>query len=360
MTATRDLPGNQRRGGFALREFFVVITIICVLFGLLFPAVQEARESARRMSCSGRMSQLALALHNYHSVNKHLPAAMWGTRANHYRVSGLIPTVPYMEGQLLYEQIIKPMHVGGHSFPAMGPPPWNKSYPPWTEGWPYLRCPSDYQSNEVFGRTNYTFCIGDSTHNIHDKPAPEEARGMFVPGHCIRFADVKDGLSATIMTSEIATEYGRDIRGQFAIEMPKSLHDRPSDCLLVVDTKRPSFYGRTAKLSDLGRGGNWADGAAGYSMMQTILPPNSPSCAIGGMAQVDGVFSPSSPHPGGCHVGMGDGRVVFMTGNIDVGDTSAPSPITLADQDRQPIPSPYGLWGALGTRWSQEDIEFEP
>ena len=107
-------------------------------------------------------------------------------------------------------------------------------------------------------------------------------------------------------------------------------------------------------LSQLGRGGAFADGAGGYALVHTILPPNSPSCAIGMTDPLEGVFSAGSYHEDGCHVLMGDGAVIFITNSIDAGLASTPSP---RGPGGSSLPSPYGLWGFIGSRAGGESTE---
>ena len=104
------------RFGFTLVELLVVIAIIGILVGLLLPAVQAAREAARRMQCSNNMKNIVLAQHNFHDAYKRFPAAshdpLWrgavlvGTNGNSFeRISFLASTLPFIEQNSLYQQI---------------------------------------------------------------------------------------------------------------------------------------------------------------------------------------------------------------------------------------------------------------
>lgn len=97
---------SRRRNGFTLVELLVVIAIIGVLVGLLLPAVQAAREAARRMQCSNNLKQLGLAMHNYHDVNKQF-SMNWFDAASvgGNNLSSLVGILPYVEQSSLYEGI---------------------------------------------------------------------------------------------------------------------------------------------------------------------------------------------------------------------------------------------------------------
>ena len=102
-----------RRKGFTLVELLVVIAIIGILVALLLPAVQAAREAARRMSCQNNLKQLGIALHNYHDTNKKFPAGMQfygpgnnsADRGKNYRANWIIAILPYFEQQPLYDTL---------------------------------------------------------------------------------------------------------------------------------------------------------------------------------------------------------------------------------------------------------------
>ena len=168
---------QRRMRGFTLVELLVVIAIIGVLVGLLLPAVQAAREAARRMSCSNNFKQIGLAIHNYHSAYKQLPKHMTGTNespanawwrasnnSNRRRLSMLVPILPFMEQQALWEQISNPNaeRTDGNTgaaigtpvnpWPAMGPTPDRIQYIPWFTEIPTYRCPSDPGIGRILGR----------------------------------------------------------------------------------------------------------------------------------------------------------------------------------------------------------------
>ncbi|MDF1843849.1 MAG: DUF1559 domain-containing protein [Rubripirellula sp.] len=344
--------------GLTLLEVIGVIVIIGVALALLLPNVRNSREAALRMSCSNQLKQIGLALHNYHSAHKQLPSAMGGTSipkkgmSNAGRLSGLVSLLPFVEEQAAWEQVSQ-----SGEFPSMGPEPWDSRYAPWTQQINAYQCPLTPPAPSKFGFTNYTFCIGDVAEQIHQ---PSVVRGVFACGRNTRFKDIRDGLSNTVAMAEIGNISKRLISGQFVTGQPESFLTDPGSTNSLC---QGSFYEDELPLSELGRGGCWADGAAGVSLFNTILPPNSPSLAVGGIEAVDGIYSAGSQHSDGAHVLMTDGAVVFITKTIDAGDPHQPPPtpndletddldtddLDTGDLDTGDLESPYGLWGAMGT-----------
>ena len=100
------------------------------------------------------------------------------------------------------------------------------------------------------------------------------------------------------------------------------------------------------------RGDRWLDGRPAFTGFQTILPPNSPSCVSSTNAEDpnNAIYSASSAHVGGAHALLVDGGVRFISGNIDTGNLTTVTP------GRVMTPSPYGVWGALGTRSATESL----
>ena len=362
MNAMNLKPSCTRQLGFTLIELLVVIAIIGVLVGLLLPGMRVSREAARRMSCSNNFKQIGIALHNYHSAYEQLPIAMGGTgvsaipsQGNSDRLSGIVALLPFIEQQSLWEEISTETKIAGVTYPPMGPAPWVTEYTPWQTEIPTLRCPSSPADGDDFGLTSIAFCIGDSARKIHQ---PSVARGAFACRSSTRFRQILDGLANTIAMSEIGNNVGRDIKGQYAVDQFTIILDDPNRCQDTREDIRPGFYSGSVSISKLGRGGRWADGAAGFGLVNTILPPNNPSCAVGGSVAVDGIYSAGGFHQGGAHVLMADGTVKFITDSIDAGNKSHPTftPEALANDPPQ---SPYGLWGAIGTAAGREDLDEE-
>ncbi len=403
----------SRKRGFTLVELLVVIAIIGVLVGLLLPAVQAAREAARRMSCSNNFRQIGLGIHNYHAAYKQLPTVRGGTSLVHgnnnpqsriartpggeyggnniNNLSALVPICPFVEQQALWEQISNEFTVrepasaaGNYVFSAMGPNPdislaqhGNYQYDPWLTNVPTFRCPSDPGIGlPAQGRTNYGMCLGDAiqfqntgARNQAGKEVRNPAirsratcRGMFYPRREMRFRDTLDGLANTIMGGELNTDLGdSDITTRSVIA--PGAQANPTNCGLEIDPERPRFWLPSANFSggvQTQRGYKWASGYAIHTGITTILPPNREICTNGnnGGTWRPGIYGASSRHQGGAHVLMGDGAVVFMTDSVEAGATSAGMVVWNGTGPRAPgAASPYGLWGALGTRANKEVIE---
>ena len=420
---------RQKRFGFTLVELLVVIAIIGVMVGLLLPAVQAAREAARRMSCGNNFKQIGLGLHNYHAAYNQLPIHGGGTGSgisvdnwwvssnsgNQLNLSAMVGLTPFFEQQALWEQISSPdpRTVTGAAppantgltapprWPAMGPSPTlfssNPGYLPWATDVSTLRCPSDPGTGlPSLGRTNYGMCIGDSyaqaaalhystsatpPTNTTYRPSTSAAaatnakaaqRGIFVLYSTARFRDVLDGLSNTIAMGELISDLGdQDIRSAYSAVGGGGSAIEANPLLCVdggqINPLRPKFWctaGATGCTpppvlqSNLpsSRGGNWAAALrSAVSAVYTVRPPNSELC-IGRWADNWGNYSPSSHHQGGVHVLMGDGAVKFITDSIEAGNQRAP---IISVTNRPGAPSPYGLWGSLGTRASKEVISVE-
>ena len=355
-----------RRHGFTLIELLVVIAIIAILVALLLPAVQQAREAARRSQCRNNLKQYGLALHNYHDVYNVLPTgeqfpngnpSLPGSAATARRFSPNVALLPYLDQAPLYN-IFAGVFTSptGNVYPPFGGVngvPWQTDYTPLTTKIPVFLCPSDTVStlNGNIGKTNYMFSRGDSTWDFNEwtgNGTPKRGfRGMFGgQGTCRGFHEVTDGLSNTIMMSErIQAKNNGDpviLHGGIVQNIGSAFRTNPSLCLAFVAGTAYSSNNIQAVA-----GTRWPDGAPPYTGCTEVLGPNKAACTQNTWDADDGIYEPMSQHVGGVHCLMADGSVHFISNSINTGN------ITLAPADAQGGlngPSPYGVWGALGSK----------
>ena len=344
----------KRHTAFTLVELLVVIAIIGMLIALLLPAVQAAREAARRMTCTNNLKQLTLTLHNFHDSHNRLPASSEDTIVTSWNVNnraGLFPLLlPYIEQQNLYSAVIESGNIraSGASIAL-----------------PAFLCPSDGEGRSRFGSpsgdkafSNYRACrgnraviadangqitwVGDDFAEALDSAGqpldPPSVVPLDMPGSWARhFAHVgsfqvvaSKGQSNTIAFSE------------GLIGKNDGLHDTYKDTITVSDMpsdgdwqKCRALRGRNGLYGGdpaprIGKGGwqgrrIWSDDPAQYAFYAT-LPPNSPSCGYderqmphgNGMFTIpaNGMISATSSHSGGVNVSALDGSVRFVSDAI--------------------------------------------
>jgi prepilin-type N-terminal cleavage/methylation domain-containing protein/prepilin-type processing-associated H-X9-DG protein len=407
---------NKANSGFTLVELLVVITVIGVLVGLLLPAVQAAREAARRMSCGNNFKQIGLAIHNYHTAYNNLPIHGSGTHdkgttgtnfgnkfthnirtSNRSQLSIFVGLTPFMEQQALWESISSP-NIGSSLgvFPSMGPTAkFDPGFAPWRTEIATLRCPSEPATKLTAsepGRTNYAACLGDSVRTMMYGPWNVNAqgssaasrdsnachRGVFVLHNKMRLRDILDGTSNTIMCGEIATDLGdnkttsRQLSETVAIAYTYG-SVIPSPCQNHIDENRPRYWKSAVQTAhgNTHRGHNWVSCGSISTGMNTIFPPNRELCALPAdevsnngfnpgetfiMPEFRRMFAPpSSQHQGGAHILMADGAVKFITDSIEAGS----GPMVGPGGNLGGTESQFGLWGRLGTRAGREIIDKE-
>lgn len=211
---------TRRKRGFTLIELLVVIAIIAILIALLLPAIQQAREAARRTQCKNNLKQLGIALHNYHDVYKIFPYMEGGTEGiavstanNNASLSGLVSLLPMMEQSVIYNDIKEGRDRDGDpagvTYAAGGPVPWDTAFDPYRAQVPGLLCPSDVKitGGGNFGRNNYRFNIGTYSRNNHSSAAARgwgtnEINGLFGRQTGFGIDDCIDGTSQTLMMAE--------------------------------------------------------------------------------------------------------------------------------------------------------------
>ncbi len=257
---------RRSRRAFTLIELLVVIAIISVLIALLLPAVQSAREAARRCQCTNNLMQLNIALQSYENAFEVLPPGVVdngkgpiSSVAKGYHFSWIAQILPFIEEKVAYKNI---------DFRASVYDPANDTVRGHAIG--MLMCPS----NAGFGSSgsNYAACH-------HDVEAPISAGndGVFYLNSAIRRDDVEDGLAYTIYLGEKRNE---------------------------IDLGWPS--GTRSTLRNTGWGVN-AAAPSSVNLAATTAP--SPLTALVSPLGVGGF---SSPHPGGANVALGDGSVRFL------------------------------------------------
>lgn len=377
------------RKAFTLIELLVVIAIIGVLVGLLLPAVQQAREAARRSLCTSNLKQLGLGLHNFADSNKErFPAQNGGTCCwtsglncnnsnNANRRSVFLELLPFLEEASVYEKMMA--GYGGRT--VGGVYPWCRWDDVWNVSPAAYRCPSDPADGWEEGSTNprqsgnYVACTGDNVHQHNGRGTvgnwnADTGRGVFYPATYdssnkisstgCRFAKITDGLSNTIALSEVRhhletsgapTAAGeKDSIFQYEAVGITGIRNNPSLCLSYNSGgSLPAGTSRKGK-----RGNCWRDGQVGRSGFNTVLPPNSPSCSQQNNQNADAttvVYPPTSGHPSGIVVVMADGATTFINDNIDYNGGSSQAPRRDATGA-----SPYGVWGAMGTKAGGESV----
>ncbi|WP_261342936.1 DUF1559 domain-containing protein [Gimesia algae] len=289
--------------GFTLIELLVVIAIIAILIALLLPAVQQAREAARRSTCKNNLKQIGLALHNYHETHRSFPQmhvenirnTTYDPDTDSY-LAWSVMLLPFMDQSSLYNQI---------NMNA----PWRANYtgtPPQLALvktiLPAFNCPSDPMEGlntniGSWGKSNYPAIY--SPCNI--KPGATAGScyaGPFNNHAVTRMRDFTDGVSNVIMVGERTTE-GVNAGGL--------------------------WIGASNSSGTAGNYANWPYHTALVRTWQgaTATPDPSTIYLINGINNNTGTkyeWSLSSSHTGGCHFVFGDGRVKFISENVN-GDT---------------------------------------
>jgi prepilin-type N-terminal cleavage/methylation domain-containing protein len=365
----------RRLRGFTLIELLVVIAIIAILIALLLPAVQQAREAARRTQCRNNLKQLGIALHNYHDNYNLFPMASGSAGGpGGRRHSTFVALLPYIDKAPLASLV----EAGGTAASVNGTTNFaGNSFVPWDTNHraprtkiPMLLCPSDaevsgfiHDTNELQDN-NYVNCRGDTIWEATPQwngNGGRGLRGMFVGGQGVSgtrsIRDVTDGLSNTLAMSEcIKSKNGcNTIRsGATSWQFDQAtLRGNPAICLTAVNAAGiiTSLNGNSQR-----RGHRWFDANIIFTGFNTILGPNKISClSNNGGDSGDGIIEASSVHTGGVHALLGDGQVRFISENINAGNPALTNPPS-GGGGPPTGPSVYGVWGALGSVAGEETV----
>ena len=367
------MKGGGKMGGFTLVELLVVIAIIGILIALLLPAVQAAREAARRMSCTNKLKQIGLALHTHHDARKTFPPGYDSLDGRFVRntVGTSVHLFPYMEQGALYDQIL---NADETDIPRGTGAPWNVMAV-CNADLSGLLCPSDGNKTKtdadpdrvtkyagrLVGPNNYVYSLGDGLWAQWARGIPTGdhnviSRGMFYHDRK-NISAATDGTSNTVAVSEClvpSQHRGQEVGINVALfngiwnGTPNGI---PGPCMteLVLEPGNPKIFAasqRTSSFRGLLVTMGWLD-ANGFT---TLTPPNTPICQYAGLWEDWGVYPPASRHTGGVNVTMLDGSVQFISNTIDTNSGGTPDrPSGLYAPAVQSGPSPYGVWGALGS-----------
>lgn len=334
----------KKKRGFTLIELLVVIAIIAILVALLLPAVQQAREAARRTQCKNNLKQLGIALHSYHDVNKVFPSMEGGsgsaggasTTHNNASISGFVALLPFFEQAPLYKDIQSGRDrdgIGG-PFGRGGPVPWNSSFDPWRARIPFLLCPSDVKIKGGISRNSYRFSIGTYSRNNHSSAAARawgtnEINGLFGRQTDYGLDDCIDGTSSTIAMGERCkgigsnTNNNREVLSGVAymsglVGTVASIATDSAMCRAVRDPNRRQFFDPSASHVTLANpGSRWQDGRPYYVGLSTVLPPNSPACTTRDEEWHWGLWTASSRHTATAQFCFADGSVHSISQDIE-------------------------------------------
>ncbi len=361
------LPSRKRGSsrGFTLVELLVVIAIIGILIALLLPAVQAAREAARRSQCTNNIKQLSLAALTYEDTHKALPPGAMGTNppgcawnsntGTCNAASPIYHSLPFIEQGPLWDQMWSSITApDGVTYPPGGP--WVNwgSYPPYQIKLSAVMCPSDgsaknnHPNNGSIGTVNYVYSRGDLINSVVSPGS--NIRGPYTTGRCVPLAELVDGTSNTIGISERVVYTTRNnIYGSYCMNGGDSLATNPGQAM--------AFQGPNGTLlctpadSHQRIGESWASGYPMCTGFNTVLPPNGVLISQSKGEWTWGLYPPQSYHPGGVNAGMCDGSVRFVSETIDTGNLASAEARALGTK-----PSPYGVWGAMGSMKGGEAV----
>lgn len=344
----------SQRSAFTLVEMLVVIAIIGVLVGLLLPAVQAAREAARRMQCQNNIRQLGLAAHNHESALKVLPSAYRGQQIGgapgYFDLWGTLALLtPYLEQTAVYNSIDLKLTMYQLT------PPYGIQAPTAVQTRvPTFMCPSDKMESVCSGAygipgelapTNYAFCLGSGTTRGRTGwlGSPWDADGVFFAQSKVRLTDIKDGTSNTIGASERILGEGAEsaVVASRAEIKPQTMFVNPgaeTNDANCTSTLRTNFSQR--------RMYTWVAGEPRCTSYNHYYAPNdkaNPDC-VANFTGTDpitrssghGLSTARSRHVSGVNAWYCDGSVHFISDSVDM-----------------------GIWRALATRSGGEVIQNE-
>lgn len=296
---------------FTLVELLTVISIISVLVALLLPAIQDAREAARRSSCGNNLRQIGLALHNYHATHKNFPPGRGVPLPKVFSAQANL--LPFMEGNVLAAQI--DFAEPPTTF-TVGPTLYDGSpnHEAATQSVPVLLCPSDPANGRIdgseFGATNYAANAGSGTLNAGHIT---DADGVFFTDSRIRFRHLLRGSSHTAAFSERLLGTGQSPTDLALDQLQLLIRELP----LTSDPTEAACTDGTGEWYNE-RGAKWILGNYGNTLYNHYFSPNAPQSDCMNMTQQKGLLTARSDHPGGVTVQYCDGSQRFVRNDIEL------------------------------------------
>jgi prepilin-type N-terminal cleavage/methylation domain-containing protein len=373
----RRCNNRSSRSAFTLVELLVVIAIIGVLIALLLPAVQAAREAARRMQCTNNMKQWLIAAHNHHDTKSYLPPIQYGgetvrtagvnNNANRFGVHyGLLP---FMEQQGYRDAIDN-----GAQAPWL---PSIDSAKVRTNPVSTLLCPSDGNNREIAmiggsrnhqaTKSNIVVSHADGVARLQQNDSSREwawvggravlqgktpgegdltHRAVFYYTRRTGLEAITDGTSNTILISESVTGDYQSIKvkGGIVVVPDFDLGDYISKASVCMAAKVGNEYkiGTGVSLYGHTRCASFLDSLSLHVAFNTSIPPNGASCVKANAEAALGFYTATSNHPGGVNCGFAGGSTHFVSDSVDTnGLPNTPTGIHLKGQ------SVFGVWGAM-------------
>ncbi len=336
--------------GFTLIELLVVIAIIAILIALLLPAVQQAREAARRTLCKNNLKQFGLALHNYEGTFGVFPM----TNAQNYlpNTQGFSPQarlLPYMEQANLQNLLDFTQYGFSGPYNALVPNPQFAAA--FATPLQVMLCPSDPAPTQNIGAggatyagLNYMISYGSGMNANYDLRWPTD--GIVYENSNAKMRDITDGTSNTVIMSEAIRSVGADftlaagtlpmfnyqatLNGSSGVSAsllpvqglagsgggwvngPTGVISNPD--IASIWTQKTTWRGASSAALR-GRGVSWAHSGAVSTLTNGYNTPNSKIPDL--VVHFTGFFGPRSFHTGGAQVLLGDGSVRFLSENID-------------------------------------------
>ncbi|MCU0958751.1 MAG: DUF1559 domain-containing protein [Pirellulaceae bacterium] len=284
---------SKRRTGFTLVELLVVIAIIGVLVALLLPAVQAAREAARRMSCTNNLCQLILAVHNYEMAFGVFPPGTLNdsgpirNQPQGYHHNWITQILPFVEEQTTFNHVDFRVGVYDDANLRVRQVPIE-----------ILACPSSADRSEDIYLTNYAGCH-------HDIQAPIDAdnHGVFFLNSTVRTRDVQDGLSHTLFLSEKLIDKADDLGWM------SGTRSTLRNTGVVINAELAAQ--RALRLR--GQQGQFGNIPVQLTPDETAdaerVDETDPVLTVGGFG---------SAHPGGCNAAWGDCSVQYLSANTSL------------------------------------------